>query len=553
MKAVTAASRYETLSSDRMTFLDSARAAARLSLPYLLPESGHSSGQKLPTPWQSLGAKGANVMASKLMLALFPVNVSFFKLQISDGEFVANPDLNQQIRAEADVALAGMEKIVNQQITGGMDRVVLTQAIRHAVVTGNGLLFDHRDGLKFYPLDRFVCLRDGNARATEIVTVEGIDKQFLPEPLQTQSKPAHVGADATGPSAVSDVTINEDEVLVYTWAKLKDGRWRWHQEVDGQVVPGSEGSCPADAPAWIPIRFNIVDGENYGRGRVEEFIGDLQSLEGLMQALVEGTAISAKILYLLNPGAVTKPAEFAKAQNGDILVGRPEDLVAVVTGKQADFATAYQMVTQLVQRLSEAFLILSVRQSERTTAEEVRAVQQEVLEQLGGILGTLTTELVGPYLRRKLSTLQRRGQLPKLPKGLVLPTVVAGLEGVGRGQDREALLRFTATVGQIGGPDVIASKINLDEFIKRLAAAEGIDPLGLIISPEQQAQMRQAAQQQQVTQSLVDQAGQFASSPLMDPTKNPNAAETIGIDPTAQAQGAPGAQAPAAVPTAGAV
>lgn len=548
MKYCTAAERYEVLTSDRIDFLQSARACTALSLPYLLTPSGHSNGATLRTPWQSMGARGVNIMASKLMMALFPVNTSFFKLQVSDGEFVDNPELNSKIRSEVDQSLAKMERIINQSITGGMDRVTLTSAIRHAVATGNGLLFDHKDGLKFYPLDRFVCVRDGNDIPKELITVEAVDRDNLPAAFHSNEKNANgVQKDSAGPSTVSDVILDEDEVLVFTWARVKEKNWVWHQEVEGKKLPGSAGQCPVDAPAWIPVRFNVVEGESYGRGRVEEFIGDLTSLDGLSQTMVEGSAEAAKIRYLLNPGAISKPAEFAQAENGDILVGRPEDLVAVQLGKQADFATAYQMIQSLTKSLSEAFLILSVRQSERTTAEEVRAVQQEVLEQLGGILGTLTTEVVSPFLKRRLSSLQRKGQLPKLPKGLVLPTVVAGLDGVGRGQDREALLRVATTIQQVLGPEVFQQKVNTDEFLKRLFAAEGIDPLELIIGAKEQATAREREKQNQTQQSLVDQAGQIAGSPLMDPSKNPNAAKAIGLAPTNPApQGAPAAGAPAA-------
>jgi hypothetical protein len=557
MKSKTAADRYEVLASDRTEFLDAARTAAALSLPYLLPPSGHSAGSKLKTPWQSMGARGVNVMASKLMLALFPVNTSFFKLQVSDGEFVANPQLNAKIRSEVDQSLAKMERIVNQSITGGMDRVTLTQAVRHAVATGNGLLFDHKKGLKFYPFDRFVCVRDGNSQPVEIITVEGVDKDTLPKGFldspKVEGNPNGVQRDSGGPSSVSTVTLEEDEVLVYTWAKVVEGNWMWHQEAEGKKIPKSQGMCPVDAPAWIPCRFNVVDGENYGRGRVEEFIGDLKSLEGLMQTLVEGSAEAAKIRYLLNPGAISKPKEFAEAENGDILVGRPEDLVAVQLNKQADLATAYQMIMALTKSLSEAFLILSVRQSERTTAEEVQATRQEVMEQLGGILGTLTTEVAVPFLKRRLAVLQRKGQLPKLPKGLVLPTVVAGLDGIGRGQDREALVRVATTIQQVLGPEVFVQKVNADEFLKRLFAAEGIDPLELLITPEVQEQAKQDAIQNQTQQTLLSQVGQLAKAPLMDPSVNPNIAEAIGqpqaaaatarAQPTAQPAAAAGAPA----------
>ena len=56
----------------------------------------------------------------------------------------------------------------------------------------------------------------------------------------------------------------------------------------GYVLPKSRSTAPKNASPWLPLRFNSVDGEAYGRGRVEEFLGDLKSLEALSQALVEG-------------------------------------------------------------------------------------------------------------------------------------------------------------------------------------------------------------------------------------------------------------------------
>jgi hypothetical protein len=44
-----------------------------------------------------------------------------------------------------------------------------------------------------------------------------------------------------------------------------------------------------------------VDSESYGRSFVDEVIGDLKSLEGLSQALVESAAASAKMVFLVKP------------------------------------------------------------------------------------------------------------------------------------------------------------------------------------------------------------------------------------------------------------
>jgi len=527
MENLSAAARYARLASDRTIFLDTARECARLSLPYLLtPTTGVTNGQKLPTPWQSIGAKGVNVMSSKLMLSLFPVTATFFKLQINDGKLASDPDLDATIKSEIDLSLSKMERVIMQHLAESQDRVVLHQAMKHLIVTGNVLVYMGKNGVKLYPLDRYVVCRDGEGQPTEIVTVESINRQFLPEKFQKPKKGINSVEDNTSTPSV-DVTVGEDEAAVYTWAKLTDGQWRWRQEVDGEIIDDSYGKSPKTTTPWLPLRFNVVDGEDYGRGRIEEFLGDLKSLEGLMQAMVEGSAAASKVVFLVSPSASVKPSVLAKAGNGAIIQGRAEDVTAVQVQKQADFSTAYQMITQLNQRLSEAFLILSVRQSERTTAEEIRATQQELNEQLGGIYGTLTTELLRPYLQRKLFVLQRSGLLPKLPKGVVFPTIIAGVEGIGRGQDRESLMMFMQTIAQSLGPEAMIKYINPDEAIKRLAAAQGIDTLQLVKTREELEQQAQQQQQDSIRQSMVNQAGQLVKAPMMDPDKNPEVIEAV--------------------------
>lgn len=537
MENQSAASRYAKLSSDRTIFLDTGRECASLSIPHLLTPTGVINGQKLITPWQSIGAKGVNVMASKLMLSLFPVNTTFFKLQINDGRLAQDPDLNAKIRSEIDLSLSKMERVVMQNIAESQDRMVLHQAMKHLIVSGNALVYMGSSGVKLYPLDRYTVVRDGDGNATEIVTVESINRQFLP--AEFQKKPFDninsAGDNQSYPTA--DVSVGEDEVAVYTWAKLQDGQWRWRQEVDDTIIENSYGKSPKNTTPWLPLRFNVVDGEDYGRGRIEEYLGDLKSLEGLMQAMVEGSAAAAKVVFLVSPAATVKPSTLAKAGNGAIIQGRAEDVSVVQVNKTADFSTSYQMIQTLTQRLSEAFLILSIRQSERTTAEEIRMTQQELNEQLGGIYGNLASELVRPYLQRKLFTLQRSGDVPKLPKGVVFPTIIAGLEGIGRGQDRESLMMFLGTISQTLGPEAMAQYIDPEEAVRRLAAAQGIDTLKLIKTAQERQTEQQQTMRQAAMTSLVGQAGQFAKSPMADPEKNPQSLEALqNVVNTVQAQ-----------------
>ena len=123
--------------------------------------------------------------------------------------------------------------------------------------------------------------------------------------------------------------------------------------------------------------------------------------------------------------------------------------------------------------------------------------------------------------------LQRSNQIPKLPKELVRPKIVAGINSLGRGQDNESLTRFIQTVGQVLGPDALMKYVDPSEAIKRLAAAQGIDVLNLVRTPEQLAEMQEQAQADSTNQALVNQAGQLAGTPLMDPEKNPQIAEQV--------------------------
>ena len=129
------------------------------------------------------------------------------------------------------------------------------------------------------------------------------------------------------------------------------------------IVPGSRSTAPKNASPWLVLTFNSVDGEQYGRGRVEEFLGDLKSLEGLSQALVEGAAAASKVIFLVSPSSTTKPATIAKAGNGAIVQGRAEDVQVVQVGKTADFSTAAQMAQTIERRLLEAFLVMKDRKS----------------------------------------------------------------------------------------------------------------------------------------------------------------------------------------------
>ena len=502
---MTARSRYEQLKGIRDNFLSSGIEASRLTLPYLLKQDDTNSDHKnLVTPWQSVGAKGVVTLASKLMLALLPVNTSFFKLQLDETQ-LTKYEMDPKVKSDLELAFSKMERTIMEAISATDDRVVVHQALKHLVVSGNALIHIGKDKLKMFPLNRYVIVRDGMNNVIEIITKEQISKKLLdhqvPEEIIPKPNPAMNNEQGSAKA---------EECDIYTHIKRDGAKFIWHQEVYDKILPKSRGSAPIETTPWIALRFAHVDNEAYGRGRVEEFMGDLKSLEALCQALVEGSAAAAKIIFTVSPSSTTKPATLAAARNGAIVQGRPDDIAVVQVGKTADFSTVLQMMQILEKRLAEAFLIMQVRDSDRTTAEEVRMSQMELEAQLGGLFSMLTVEFLVPYLNRKLSMMQKSGQIPKLPKDMVKPTIVAGVNALGRGQDREALTMFMTTIAQTMGPEAIAQYINPEEVVKRLAIADGIDVLNLVKSAQEVEGQQQQQMESQQKMEVTKQAGKLA-------------------------------------------
>jgi len=506
----TAAGRYAQLQSARSTFDREAKESSKLTIPSLIPESTTGTRAKIKTPFQAVGARGVNSLASKLLFALLPPSTAFFKLSIDSLELLKQGQ--EGLETEIDKGLRTIETALMNEIEISNDRVAMFEALKHLIVGGNVLLYLTDDGLKVYPLSKFVCKRDAVGNVLEIITQESVSPNALSSEFLEQIKKKE---------NYDEKTMDSD-LDIYTYVRRVNDDFMWYQECKGEKIPGTDGRSKVDVSPWITLRFVRIDGEDYGRGYVEEYRGDLISLEALMQAIIEGAAASAKTLFLVNPNGVTRAATLAKAPNGAIREGSAADISVMQVNKGADFNVSFSAIQRIESRLEYAFLMArSVqRDAERVTAAEVTMMANELENSLGGIYSILTQEFQLPYLKRRMHMLVRSGKAPKLPEKLVKPKIVTGVQGLGRGNDRNKLVEFIGTVSQALGPDIMRQYMNVDEAIKRLANSIGIDTANLVKTQEEiQAEM-QAMQQQQLIQSLGPAA---LGSPLLDPKNNAQA------------------------------
>lgn len=482
---VSAKARYEALRTSRDPYLQRARDCAKLTIPSLLPPDGYSGSSRLPTPWQTLGARCVNNLAARLLLSLFPPAAAFFKFSLDEAVQTQIAG-DKAAQGEFDKAFSAMERSIVNEIESSMMRPALFQSQRHLINEGNVLLYLPTEGpLRLFRLDRYVVKRDPMGNFLELVTHEQVSCLELPEKVRA----ACVG----GGDKKHDET--EDAIDLYTRVYYNGSNWQIYQEINGKIVPGSQGSYAKDMNPWLPLRLIATDGEDYGRGMVEEYLGDFKSLEALSRAIVQGTAAAAKVLFLVKPNGTTKLKTISQSETGDVKEGNKEDVSVVQVDKYADFRVAKETRDSLVEALSYAFLLNSAiqRNGERVTAEEIRYMAQELEKGLGGIYSSLSQELQLPMVLLIQKRLQKKGILPRLPKQ-VKPTITTGLDALGRGNDRSRLTGFLQTMAELG----FATQIDGEEVGKRLAAADGIDTKGLLKTAAQVQQEQQAAQAQEL-------------------------------------------------------
>jgi len=528
---------------DREPFLRRARTSSKVTIPSLVPDLGHNADSDLPTPYQGLGAQGVNNLASKLLLSLFPPTQPFFRLVPQDPEALrgAGPKVQQEV----EEGLTRMEKVIASEFEVMALRVKLFEALKHLLIAGNVCLHVQADGSsRVLGLEQYVARRSPMGWLECLVTKEELDRETLPpdlEALVSSSAPtANPIQEGVSAFANDRAGRGRPAVCLHTCVEWDpaDEKYHVHQTLEGKYVPDSAGSYRPELLPYLVLRYATVDGEDYGRGMVEEIVGDLLSLEGLMKAILEAAAISARLVGLVDPAGAATADDLNNAPNGAFVVGRATDVTYPQVSKNGDLQVAFSTKAGIEERLARAFLLNTAvqRNAERVTAEEIRYVAQELESTLGGVFSVLSQELQLPLVQMLMDRLTRQKRIQKLPPKTIRPAIVTGVEALGRGQELAKINVATQAAASVVGPEALAQYINARVLIGAIFTAAGVDTTGLVKSEaevaEQNRQAQMMAMAQRVGPNVVNQLG-------------PGAAERMGLGPS---QGTKNTEPPKATP-----
>ena len=499
--------KFSKMDADRSAVLDRARECSKLTIPSVVTDDGHTESDALETPFQAVGSRLVHNLASKLILALLPPNTSFFRLLPNPDAIDLAESQQEGGKAELERNLVVIEQEMMKQIEREAIRVPSFEAVKSLVVSGNSLLYKTEVGLKVYKLANYVVSRDFSGNPIEIICKEMVTKDTLPDDVREK-------LDDNKEAGSEDNT----KVTIYTRARKREGVWYEWQEVEEVFVDGSDVTYTEEKELpFIPLRWTSINGENYGRGLVEQYLGDFRSLEALSQLLIEASAVMARVLFGKRAGSVVDVDDINNAENGICILGDLEnDITTLQVGKNADLQVPLQMVQDITRRLEQAFLVASsaARDSERTTATEIRYMAADLEKSLGGVYSILSLEMQRPLAYLLLG--QSKADIASLGIELV---IVTGVEALGRNVELDKIRQFNQLIQELGSPEIILSRLNVSTYINRIANSLSLDTTDLIKTEEQLQQEQQAAQEEAMMQqgqgALMNSAAQEIPKQLL--------------------------------------
>lgn len=485
---------------------------AHWTLASLMADLKSMTRATLERDYQEIGALLTNNLASKLAGILFPSTRPFFKIapsadmiELAQGKGIPKDKLLS--------SLASMEVDACTLLFKNASFNQLILALKHLIVTGNVLTYRDTEQHRTitYGIRSYVTRRDGKGRLLDCVLKEHTFVEALPMDLQHVLR-LHSPSKYSRPEQTVDVFTR----IHRTQNASGDQLFEVTQEVD-TVPVGTLGTYPEHLCPWHAVTWNLIPGEHYGRGLVEDYAGGFAKLSDLSEAHALYSVEVMRVLHLVRAGSGTDIDDFATAETGEYLVGDKESVYAHESGDGQKLQKVASEIAQISTRLSTAFMYTAnTRDAERVTKYELAQLAKEAENTLGGTYSALADSWQVP-LSHVLLYESEPAALTNLIDGSVQLDVIAGIPALGRAADVQNLVNATQVAAAI-----IPSLTQLDRRIDparvfdMIMSSESVDTAVLYKDQQQldaaaqaEAQMAQGQQQMLQAQQQTEQAKQI--------------------------------------------
>jgi len=492
---------WNNLDHQRTNSLERKRECAALTIPGVLPPLGFNETQELEVPYSSAPARMVDSLSAKLVDTTIPLNnLRYFELEISD---TVERDMDP---TELIKKTAGCESSTVAKLNATNMRQMVHVVFQHLVITGDCLLCMYDNGsFQAHRIDNYVVERYGDGRIYRIILREWVNKNAIPEELKgliKENESEEYSGNSKWEPAYTSITYNGK-----TWDYKKEFRGKLYESGNWKVIP------------YWAVRWEAVANEAYGRSLCEKNIGDLRKLHGISKAIIDGIAVNAEFRWGVDPAGLTEVMDLVDSDNCSFVPARQADLFPIQANGMVDVKAMFEIAAAIEKSLAMSFLMETAAQphQERVTAAQIRSIGSEFSSTLNGVLSIINTDMMQGIIRRKLFLDQASDPQVKVFMDLIDNDILnikirTGLEALGREMENSQIGSLVTQAAQL--PPAAQEALNWTGIVTRLFASTGINTTGLILSPQEQDQIRQQRMQEQLmasgVQSGVDAAAQQA-------------------------------------------
>ena len=516
-KMHTIAEIWEEMQTEKGDLLDRSEGYARWTIPSVMPPTATSNHEQEKGSVM-IGARLVNHLSNRLIDVLFPVSRPFFTVALTPDALMElkkehGEDNVSIIQEHVRSSTSNLEKVALRKLKLTEYRPVAIQVAKHLIITGNALIRRMPSGMRImYGVNRYGIRRDMEGNELEIVLYDkkvfstfSLEMQELIRTNQTKSFQGQSGS--------------KDEVTLLThYYKMPDGRWKVNQEADGVNLDNEQMLSEKDYDL-LPLTWNLASGDYYGRGLVEDHAATFHQLDVTTDATTDLMAVICDVKFLVKTGSplAMQIPELNAAPRGSYFPGNEGDITIPELGKRGDLSVMMQAIQKWEQDLSQAFLLSSVRDAERVTAEEIRLIASELESSYGGL-----------YSRLALSWQQKEADyaIDQIDFGkeidgrleLFEVLVTTGLESLSReGQIDNLRLAISDLQMMQTVPDDLRAAINPMRFASFIFTNRSVDLKEFLNTPEEMEANREQAlaeagrlNEQQAQSNVAEHAGKAA-------------------------------------------
>lgn len=493
MMDATGRSIWDDMTRDRGSMMSRKERLAEATIPSTLPDANYQvKNEALTSGSSSLGTQGATNMVNKLMLAMFAPGVSFMKLELAAAE---KAKFMEQLQLQDDSILTDVmaegEREALRVLEQSGSRPALYEGLSALVCVGD-VLMDLSDTavISFISLRDYAVERNRKGLVLRLVFREITRVQDLEDEAEQEYRNA------------VPTCKPRDKVTVYTTVKFTRGMYRSTLYVeDVKLSNRHSGKWKPENLPWRALTWRLPLGQDYGVSLAEDYSNDLGTHDVISEAMADGSVLAAQFRWACNPGGITMPEDVENGVNGSVIPADPKDLKLIFANIGSQLQTIQSIEEVYARRLGRGFLMNTAvtRNSERTTAEEVRIQAIELEQSLGGVYSRLAIDMQAPIARWQLKAANINIRGTKIS-----PTIITGLDALSRSAELQRMMGFLGDVNTLAEiPEETRIMLNEEPIISDMAAGRGVNRTKYVATTEVINQRRQERAQSEANQAAV--------------------------------------------------